>query len=106
MASLTIGLIRIAVSRHKVLVSCPLTCGTPSVRALFSTNTVCNAGQKWRLQHGLPRSGNEYGPLVDLPDWTYSDGNKAKDGRRQIRRDKKHKSISARIKKLLNELPS
>ncbi|KAM3842422.1 low-density lipoprotein receptor-related protein 10 [Diretmus argenteus] len=38
----------------------------------FSSTCGVQAGQKWRLEHGLARSGSEYGPMTDLPDWSFA----------------------------------
>ena len=43
-----------------------------SSRALFHSRSVTLAGQNLRIQQGLGRSGNEYGPLHDEPDFLYA----------------------------------
>ena len=40
-------------------------------RNLVTSARLC-AGAKVRLARGEARSGNEYGPLTDLPDWSYA----------------------------------
>ncbi|CAL8376975.1 unnamed protein product [Boreogadus saida] len=42
-------------------------------RRSFGTTSTNQAGKKWRTEHGLAPSGTEYGPLTDLPDWSYAD---------------------------------
>ncbi|XP_008564769.1 PREDICTED: 39S ribosomal protein L52, mitochondrial isoform X5 [Galeopterus variegatus] len=31
------------------------------------------AGSQWRLQQGLAANPNGYGPLTELPDWSYAE---------------------------------
>uniref|UniRef100_A0A665V432 Large ribosomal subunit protein mL52 n=1 Tax=Echeneis naucrates TaxID=173247 RepID=A0A665V432_ECHNA len=52
----------------------------------LSTTCGVQAGEKWRKQHGLARSGTEYGPLTDLPDWSYADGRPAPPMKGHLRR--------------------
>uniref|UniRef100_A0A3B4F909 Large ribosomal subunit protein mL52 n=1 Tax=Pundamilia nyererei TaxID=303518 RepID=A0A3B4F909_9CICH len=52
----------------------------------FSTTCGVQAGEKWRKEHGLARSGTEYGPLTDLPDWSFADGRPAPPMKGQLRR--------------------
>lgn len=30
--------------------------------------------RKWREEHGLPKNSNSFGPLTNLPDYTFLDG--------------------------------
>ncbi|XP_056318776.1 39S ribosomal protein L52, mitochondrial [Danio aesculapii] len=66
-----------------------------SVRA-FSSTCVTHAGIKWRLENGLPRGGSEYGPLTDLPDWSFADGRPAPLLKGQIRRQKQREEFARR----------
>ncbi|XP_051991072.1 39S ribosomal protein L52, mitochondrial-like isoform X2 [Xyrauchen texanus] len=68
---------------------------TQSIRP-FSSTCVTHAGEKWRLENGLARSGSEYGPLTDLPDWSYADGRHAPLLKGQIRRQKQREEFASR----------
>ncbi|XP_051557257.1 39S ribosomal protein L52, mitochondrial [Myxocyprinus asiaticus] len=68
---------------------------TQSIRP-FSSTCVTHAGKKWRLENGLARSGSEYGPLTDLPDWSYADGRPAPPLKGQIRRQKQREEFARR----------
>uniref|UniRef100_UPI00398F85C7 large ribosomal subunit protein mL52 n=1 Tax=Pristiophorus japonicus TaxID=55135 RepID=UPI00398F85C7 len=57
----------------------------PGARSL-SCAAVCRAGSQWRLGLGMAKSGTEYGPLTDLPDWSFADGRPAPRLKGQIRR--------------------
>ncbi|XP_073693705.1 large ribosomal subunit protein mL52 [Garra rufa] len=62
----------------------------------FSSSCVTLAGKKWRLENGLARCGSEYGPLTDLPDWSYADGRPAPPLKGQIRRQKQREEFARR----------
>ncbi|XP_058638432.1 39S ribosomal protein L52, mitochondrial isoform X3 [Onychostoma macrolepis] len=47
-------------------------------------------------QNGLAHSGSEYGPLTDLPDWSYADGRPAPLLKGQIRRQKQREEFARR----------
>ncbi|XP_035309206.1 39S ribosomal protein L52, mitochondrial isoform X6 [Cricetulus griseus] len=56
----------------------PLCCGMAalgtrlcSVRRLHCS-AAARAGSQWRLQQGLAASPSGYGPLTELPDWTFA----------------------------------
>ncbi|XP_008958465.2 large ribosomal subunit protein mL52 isoform X3 [Pan paniscus] len=44
------------------------------------------AGGQWRLQQGLAANPSGYGPLTELPDWSYADGRPAPPMKGQLRR--------------------
>ncbi|KAL5466762.1 hypothetical protein EMCRGX_G030911 [Ephydatia muelleri] len=79
-----------------------------AVRALvgsgFHSSSITVAGENYRLRHGLARSGNEYGPLTDVPDWSFADGRTAPVSKAQKHRNKRQYAIGLRIKTLLNEM--
>ncbi|XP_042368649.1 39S ribosomal protein L52, mitochondrial, partial [Plectropomus leopardus] len=60
----------------------------------FSTTCGVQAGEKWRKEHGLSRSGTEYGPLTDLPDWSYADGRPAPPMKGQLRRKQEREVLA------------
>ncbi|KAG7241576.1 hypothetical protein INR49_025496 [Caranx melampygus] len=70
----------------------------------FSTTCGVQAGDKWRKEHGLSRSGTEYGPLTDLPDWSYADGRPAPLLKGQLRRRQEREVIAQRIVMLSAEM--
>ncbi|XP_021099568.1 39S ribosomal protein L52, mitochondrial isoform X4 [Heterocephalus glaber] len=43
-----------------------------SVRRLHCSASA-RAGSRWRLQQGLAASVSGYGPLTDLPDWSFAE---------------------------------
>ncbi|XP_074480034.1 large ribosomal subunit protein mL52 [Sebastes fasciatus] len=72
----------------------------------FSTTCGAQAGQKWRKEHGLARSGTEYGPLTDLPDWSFADGRPAPLMKGQLRRKQEREDLARRIVMLNSEVDS
>ncbi|TNN71977.1 39S ribosomal protein L52, mitochondrial [Liparis tanakae] len=70
----------------------------------FSTTCGARAGQEWRKEHGLARSGSEYGPLTDLPDWSFADGRPAPLLKGQLRRKQEREVLSRRIVMLSSEV--
>ncbi|XP_070576181.1 large ribosomal subunit protein mL52-like [Ptychodera flava] len=56
------------------------------------------AGGKWRERHGLARNPTQdYGPLVDLPDWSYEDGRPAPPTKRQLFNQQIRREIAEKI---------
>ncbi|XP_039996171.1 39S ribosomal protein L52, mitochondrial [Xiphias gladius] len=70
----------------------------------FSTTCGVQAGEKWRKEHGLSRSGTEYGPLTDLPDWSFADGRPAPPMKGQVRRKQEREVLARRIVMLSAEV--
>lgn len=70
----------------------------------FHTSSITAAGENFRLRQGLARSGNEYGPLTDVPDWSFADGRAAPISKAQKHRNKRQYAIGLRIKTLLKEI--
>ncbi|KAF1380691.1 hypothetical protein PFLUV_G00166500 [Perca fluviatilis] len=70
----------------------------------FSTTCGVQAGEKWRKEHGLSRSGTEYGPLTDLPDWSFADGRLAPPMKGQLRRKQEREVLARRIVMLNSEV--
>ncbi|XP_069617887.1 large ribosomal subunit protein mL52 [Ranitomeya imitator] len=68
----------------------------PWRRSLHSSALLC-ASQDWRIKHGFARSGSEYGPLTDLPDWSFADGRAAPPMKGQSRRKEENKELASRI---------
>ncbi|KAM9827888.1 large ribosomal subunit protein mL52 [Neosynchiropus ocellatus] len=74
-----------------------------SSRQLSSTCSL-QGGQSWRKDHGLPRSGSEYGPLTDLPDWSFADGRPAPPMKGMLRRRQEREALARRIVMLNSEV--
>ncbi|XP_017288663.1 39S ribosomal protein L52, mitochondrial [Kryptolebias marmoratus] len=70
----------------------------------FSTTCGAQAGEKWRKEHGLARSGTEYGPLTDLPDWSFADGRPAPPLKGHLRRRQEREVLARRIVMLNSEV--
>ncbi|XP_075883999.1 large ribosomal subunit protein mL52 [Nelusetta ayraudi] len=70
----------------------------------LSTTCAVRAGGQWRKEHGLARSGTEYGPLTDLPDWSFADGRPAPALKGQLRRKQEREALARRIVMLSNEV--
>ncbi|TKS92948.1 39S ribosomal protein L52, mitochondrial [Collichthys lucidus] len=56
------------------------------------------------VRHGLARSGTEYGPLTDLPDWSFADGRPAPPLKGQLRRKQEREVLARRIVMLSSEM--
>ncbi|MCJ8731363.1 hypothetical protein PDJAM_G00198740 [Pangasius djambal] len=76
---------------------------TQTVRP-FSSTCAVHAGKKWRLENGLAWTGSEYGPLTDLPDWSYADGSPAPPLKGQVRRQKQREDFARRAVNLSAEV--
>ncbi|XP_031707248.1 large ribosomal subunit protein mL52 [Anarhichas minor] len=70
----------------------------------FSTTCGVQAGEKWRKEQGLARSGTEYGHLTDLPDWSFADGRPAPLMKGQLRRKQEREVLARRIVMLNSEV--
>ncbi|KAM4049122.1 large ribosomal subunit protein mL52 [Anomaloglossus baeobatrachus] len=75
----------------------------PWKRSLHINAWLC-ASQDWRIKHGFARSGSEYGPLTDLPDWSFVDGRPAPLWKGQNRRKEENKELASHIIMLSNEI--
>nr|XP_023477780.1 39S ribosomal protein L52, mitochondrial isoform X5 [Equus caballus] len=56
-----------------------------SVRRLHCS-PAARAGSQWRVHQGLAANPSGYGPLTELPDWSYADGRPAPPMKGQLRR--------------------
>ncbi|TRY57486.1 hypothetical protein DNTS_014232 [Danionella cerebrum] len=70
----------------------------------FSSTCVTQAGRKWRLENGLALSGSEYGPMTDLPDWSFTDGRPTPPMKGQVRRQKEREEFARRTVNLNAEM--
>ncbi|XP_021099569.1 39S ribosomal protein L52, mitochondrial isoform X5 [Heterocephalus glaber] len=64
-----------------------------SVRRLHCSASA-RAGSRWRLQQGLAASVSGYGPLTDLPDWSFADGRPAPPMKGQLRRKAQREKLA------------
>ncbi|XP_030556067.1 39S ribosomal protein L52, mitochondrial [Drosophila novamexicana] len=60
--------------------------------------------QSWRAGKGLPENPNAFGPLTNMPDYTYLDGRTTPLGSNQKKRLMKQQEIAAKIVELSSEL--
>ncbi|XP_005560865.3 large ribosomal subunit protein mL52 isoform X3 [Macaca fascicularis] len=74
-----------------------------SVRRLHC-GTAAWAGSQWRLQQGLAANPSGYGPLTDLPDWSYADGRPAPPMKGQLRRKAEREKFARRVVLLSQEM--
>ncbi|XP_012677605.2 39S ribosomal protein L52, mitochondrial [Clupea harengus] len=70
----------------------------------FSSTSWAQAGQIWRLSHGLPANGSDYGPMTDLPDWSYADGRARPTMKGQLRRQTERTEFARRVVSLSSEV--
>ncbi|XP_014087525.1 large ribosomal subunit protein mL52 [Bactrocera oleae] len=70
----------------------------------FSCTAIRALDQKWREQKGLQGNPNAFGPLTNLPDYSFLDGRPTPLGSNQKRRLKKQQEIAAKIVTLSGEL--
>ncbi|XP_014210505.1 39S ribosomal protein L52, mitochondrial [Copidosoma floridanum] len=59
---------------------------------------------KWRENRNLPRNPNSFGPLTNLPDYSFTDGRPVPYGTNQKRRIDKQREHLIKIKKLVGEV--
>ncbi|XP_051836395.1 39S ribosomal protein L52, mitochondrial [Antechinus flavipes] len=62
------------------------------------------AGGAWRIQKGLAASPSGYGPLTELPDWSYADGRCAPPMKGQLHRKAQREKLARRIVLLSQEM--
>ncbi|XP_006252038.1 large ribosomal subunit protein mL52 isoform X1 [Rattus norvegicus] len=74
-----------------------------SVRRLHSS-AVARAGSQWRLQQGLAANPSGYGPLTELPDWSFADGRPAPPMKGQLRREAQREKLARRVVLLTQEM--
>ncbi|XP_008063467.1 39S ribosomal protein L52, mitochondrial isoform X2 [Carlito syrichta] len=74
-----------------------------SVRKLHCSAAAWAGGQ-WRLQQGLAANPSGYGPLTELPDWSYADGRPAPPMKGQLRRKAEREKFARRVVLLSQEM--
>ncbi|XP_043474220.1 39S ribosomal protein L52, mitochondrial [Leptopilina heterotoma] len=70
----------------------------------FKTSSVPCIDQKWRKQRGLTLNPNRFGPLTNLPDYSFKDGRTVPLGVNQSKRLNKNREYAEKIVKLVGEV--
>ncbi|GAB1599567.1 hypothetical protein Ahia01_000234000 [Argonauta hians] len=73
------------------------------VRSLGTTPALC-AGSKYRFSQGKATNNSSYGPLTDLPDYSYLDGRPTELSMCQNRRREKRIEMASRVVRYIKEL--
>uniref|UniRef100_A0ACB8EW90 Uncharacterized protein n=1 Tax=Sphaerodactylus townsendi TaxID=933632 RepID=A0ACB8EW90_9SAUR len=58
----------------------------------------------WAGRHALPENGSDYGPMTDLPDWSFADGRPAPPMKGYLRRQEKNREFARRIAMISSEI--
>nr|XP_020018427.1 39S ribosomal protein L52, mitochondrial isoform X2 [Castor canadensis] len=74
-----------------------------SVRRLHC-GVSAQAGSHWRLRQGMAASPSGYGPLTELPDWSFADGRPAPPMKGQLRRKAQREKFARRVVLLSQEI--
>ncbi|XP_074091002.1 large ribosomal subunit protein mL52 isoform X2 [Macrotis lagotis] len=67
-------------------------------------SVVGRAGGAWRIQQGQAPSPSGYGPLTELPDWSYADGRRAPPMKGQLQRKAQREKFARRVVLLSQEM--
>ncbi|EGI61563.1 PREDICTED: 39S ribosomal protein L52, mitochondrial [Acromyrmex echinatior] len=70
----------------------------------FHQSCIQYINQRWRQKRGLTANPNTFGPLTNLPDYTFKDGRPTPLGIRQKARLDKQRDYAAKIIKLVGEV--
>uniref|UniRef100_K9IFX0 Large ribosomal subunit protein mL52 n=1 Tax=Desmodus rotundus TaxID=9430 RepID=K9IFX0_DESRO len=65
---------------------------------------AARAGSQWRLQQGLAANPSGYGPLTELPDWSYADGRPAPPMKGHLQRKAQREKFARRVVLLSQEM--
>ncbi|XP_005613797.1 39S ribosomal protein L52, mitochondrial isoform X3 [Equus quagga] len=65
---------------------------------------AARAGSQWRVHQGLAANPSGYGPLTELPDWSYADGRPAPPMKGQLRRQAQREKFARRVVLLSQEM--
>ena len=71
---------------------------------LLSNSSAVLAGGKSRVRRGQAEDATSYGPLTDLPDWTYVDERPINLTKRQMKRQMRRVRIGTDIANMLREI--
>ncbi|XP_061444871.1 large ribosomal subunit protein mL52 [Rhineura floridana] len=75
-----------------------------SVSRTIHCSAVNQGGGVWRVKHGFPINPSIYGPLTDLPDWSFADGRPAPPMKNHLRRQEKNEVLARRIAMISAEI--
>uniref|UniRef100_A0A8D0G687 Large ribosomal subunit protein mL52 n=1 Tax=Sphenodon punctatus TaxID=8508 RepID=A0A8D0G687_SPHPU len=83
--------------------------GPKVTRAATSTrNLHCGnvslAGGDWRARYGFSNSPSGYGPMTDLPDWSFADGRPGIPWKGQVRRKQENEAFARRVAMISKEM--
>ncbi|XP_033210553.1 39S ribosomal protein L52, mitochondrial [Belonocnema kinseyi] len=70
----------------------------------FKTSSSVSIDQYWRMQKGLTANPNAFGPLTNLPDYSFKDGRPTPYGVNQKRKIVKNREYAAKIVRLVGEV--
>ncbi|KAK2167625.1 hypothetical protein LSH36_26g15097 [Paralvinella palmiformis] len=79
-------------------------CNKSTLRQSIHTTSSCLAGGRWRERRGESCNPNEYGSLVDVPDWSYPDGTPGSLSTGEIKRREHYRNLGKRALKAMEEL--
>uniref|UniRef100_A0A452UE18 Large ribosomal subunit protein mL52 n=1 Tax=Ursus maritimus TaxID=29073 RepID=A0A452UE18_URSMA len=82
----------------------PCRCPEAAQQRGGSENGAGGGGSQWRLQQGLAANPSGYGPLTELPDWSYADGRPAPPMKGQLRRKAQREKFARRVVLLSQEM--
>ncbi|XP_052589230.1 39S ribosomal protein L52, mitochondrial [Peromyscus californicus insignis] len=89
----------------------PLCCGMAALGIWLSRgvrrlhcSAAARAGSRWRLEQGLAANPSGYGPLTELPDWSFADGRPAPPMKGQLRRKAQREKLARRVVLLTQEM--
>ncbi|XP_011304298.1 39S ribosomal protein L52, mitochondrial [Fopius arisanus] len=68
------------------------------------TTCVTRLDQGWRRKMRLPENPNAFGPLTNLPDYSFADGRPTPFGTRMLNRINKQREILKRVRTLTSEV--
>ncbi|KAL7735426.1 hypothetical protein ACLKA6_019543 [Drosophila palustris] len=83
---------------------CATTSNLITAQRHVALTAIRSIDQKWRAAKGLPENPNAFGPLTNLPDYTFLDGRTTPLGSNQKKRLIKQQEIAAKIVELSSEL--
>ncbi|XP_017150606.1 39S ribosomal protein L52, mitochondrial [Drosophila miranda] len=83
---------------------CLATSGRITAQRYVAVTTALAIDQKWREDKGLPENPNAFGPLTNLPDYTFLDGRPTPLGSNQKKRLVRQQEIATKIVELSGEL--
>ena len=74
------------------------------IKKLHCSLVVCESASKWREQRKMSKNKTAFGPLTNLPDYSFKDGKVVPYGSHQKRRIDEQKENLLKIKKLVSEV--